>query len=218
MPEQTAPAPSPAAAARSAGASLLHEYLSSLGWALILALVIRTFVIQTFEIPSGSMVNTLEVGDYLVANKFLYGIRLPWSGERVLPVREPKRGDVVIFRFPEDRSQDFIKRLIGLPGDEVMVRNKQVFINGSPFTDPHEIHMDKRALSASESPRDEFGPVRVPEGSYFMMGDNRDNSYDSRFWGFVGMEDIIGLAVVKYWSIIPGSWKVRWGNLGAPVH
>jgi signal peptidase I len=200
-----------------ASKSLLREYLSSLGWALALALVIRTFVIQTFEIPSSSMENTLEVGDYLVANKFLYGIRLPWSGERVLPMREPRRGDVVIFKFPEDRSQDFIKRLVGEPGDEVMVRDKHVFVNGKPFNDPHEVHKDAALIPAGAGPRDNFGPVRVPEGSYFMMGDNRDNSYDSRFWGFVKKEDIVGLAVVKYWSSVPGSWKVRWGSLGEIV-
>lgn len=212
MPDQTIPASASRCAAKPK--SLLREYLSSLGWALALALVIRTFVIQTFEIPSSSMENTLEIGDYLVANKFLYGIRLPWSGERVLPLREPKRGDVVIFKFPEDRSQDFIKRLVGEPGDEVMVRDKHVFVNGKPFTDPHEVHKDASLIPAGASPRDNFGPVRVPEDSYFMMGDNRDNSYDSRFWGFVPKKDIVGMAVVKYWSFVPGSWKVRWGNLG----
>jgi signal peptidase I len=194
--------------------TLLREYCASLCWAVLLALVIRTFVIQTFEIPSGSMENTLEIGDHLVANKFLYGIRLPWSGERLLPIRAPRRGDVVIFRFPEDRSQDFIKRLVGLPGDEILIRRKQVYVNGRPFSDPHEIHKDPRMLPASASPRDDFGPVRVPQGSYFMMGDNRDESYDSRFWGFVKETDIIGMAMVKYWSRIPGTWTIRWGNLG----
>jgi len=213
MPQHAESAAIPGAPAKN----LLREYLVSLGWAVLLALVIRTFVMQTFEIPSGSMENTLEVGDYLIANKFLYGLRLPWSGERVLPVRAPKRGDVVIFKFPEDRSQDFIKRLIGVPGDEVMVRGKQVFVNGKAFTDPHEVHKDPAVLPATAGPRDNFGPVRVPEGSYFMMGDNRDNSYDSRFWGFVKLEDIVGLAVVKYWSFIPGTWQVRWENLGRVI-
>ncbi|WP_243357714.1 signal peptidase I [Fundidesulfovibrio terrae] len=212
MPDQTIPASASRSAAKTK--SILRDYLSSLGWALALALVIRTFVVQTFEIPSSSMENTLEVGDYLVANKFLYGIRLPWSGSRVLPIREPKRGDVVIFKFPEDRSQDFIKRLVGEPGDEIMVRDKRVYVNGKPFTDPHEVHKDASVIPAGASPRDNFGPVRVPEDSYFMMGDNRDNSYDSRFWGFVPKKDIVGMAVVKYWSFVPGSWKVRWGNLG----
>ena len=194
--------------------SMLREYASALLWAVALALIIRTFVIQTFEIPSGSMENTLQIGDYLIANKFLYGLRLPWSGERVLPIRAPRRGDVVIFKYPKDPSQDFIKRLVGLPGDEVMVRDKVVYVNGQVFADPHEIHKDPRVEPSSESPRDDFGPVTVPQGSYFMMGDNRDESFDSRFWGFVEEKDILGLAVVKYWSIVPGTWRVRWGSLG----
>lgn len=215
MLEETA---SPPAQQRKAPAkSLLREYCASLGWALVLALVIRTFVIQTFEIPSGSMENTLEIGDHLIANKFLYGLRLPWSGERLLPIRLPKRGDVVIFRFPEDRSQDFVKRLVGLPGDEIKVHDKQVYVNGEPFTNPHEIHKDSRMLPASMSPRDNFGPVRVPSGSYFMMGDNRDESYDSRFWGFVRESDILGMAMVKYWSLVPGTWTMRWGSLGKVI-
>ena len=207
----------PTASKKVRAKSLLRDYFFSLLWALALAFVIRTFIVQTFEIPSGSMENTLEVGDYLVANKFLYGLRLPWSGERVLTMRAPERGDVVIFKFPVDRSQDFIKRLIGLPGDEVMVRDKQVYVNGAPFTDPHEQHSDPRTLAASASPRDNFGPVRVPQGSYFMMGDNRDHSYDSRFWGFVPQADIVGLAMVKYWSWVPGTWQVRWKNLGTII-
>ena len=215
MPEQTHSSQAPLK--QTSSVSLLRDYLSSLGLALILALVIRTFIIQTFEIPSGSMENTLEVGDYLVANKFLYGIRLPWSGHWVLPIRAPRRGDVVIFKYPEDRSQDFIKRLIGLPGDEVLITGKRVFVNEQPFTDPHEVYTDPSILPDGTSPRDNFGPVRVPEGCYFMMGDNRDNSYDSRFWGFVKQEDIVGLAMVKYWSFIPGTWKVRWQNLGTII-
>jgi signal peptidase I len=215
MPEQSI---SPSASVKkTSGFSILRDYLSSLGWALVLALVIRTFIIQTFEIPSSSMEDTLEIGDYLVANKFLYGIRLPWSGERVFPFRAPRRGDVVIFKYPEDRSQDFIKRLIGLPGDEIQIKSKRVLVNGQPFTDTHEVYKDPKILPVGASPRDNFGPVRVPEGCYFMMGDNRDNSYDSRFWGFVKREDIVGLAMVKYWSFVPGSWKVRWENLGAII-
>ena len=129
-------------------------------------------------------------------------------------MRAPERGDVIIFKFPEDRSQDFIKRLVGLPGDEVMVRDKRVYINGALFTNSHELHSDPQILPAGASPRDNFGPVRVPQGSYFMMGDNRDHSYDSRFWGFVPQADLLGLAMVKYWSWVPGTWKVRWQNLG----
>ena len=197
--------------------SKLREYASALFWAALLALVIRTFILQTFEIPSGSMENTLLTGDYLVANKFLYGLRIPWSGKRVLPIREPGRGDVVIFRYPPDPSQDFIKRLVGLPGDVIEIRDKKVFINGKPYEEPKEIHKDPNILPADAGPRDQFGPVTVPEGSYFMMGDNRDESYDSRYWGFVKKEDILGIAMVKYWSWVPGTWKVRWENLGTII-
>jgi len=197
--------------------SKLREYASALLWAALLALVIRTFVIQTFEIPSGSMENTLLTGDYLIANKFLYGLRMPWSGKRVLPIREPKRGDVVIFKYPPDPSQDFIKRLVGLPGDVIEIRDKKVYVNGARYIEPKEIHKDANILPATAGPRDQFGPVTVPEGSYFMMGDNRDESYDSRFWGFVKKEDILGIAVVKYWSWVPGTWRVRWGNMGTII-
>lgn len=196
---------------------LVREYVSALVWAVVLAVVIRTFVVQTFEIPSGSMEHTLEVGDYLIANKFLYGLRLPWSGARVLPIREPRRGDVVIFKYPQDRSQDFVKRLIGLPGDTILIRDKQVYVNGTPYTNPREQHTDSRVLPATAGPRDNFGPVTVPADSYFMMGDNRDESYDSRFWGFVPAADFLGLAMVKFWSVIPGTWTVRWHNLGETV-
>ena len=195
----------------------LLDYLGSLVWAVVLALVIRTFVIQTFEIPTGSMENTLEVGDRIIANKFLYGLRLPWSGQHIFPLRQPKRGDVVIFRFPEDRSQDFVKRLIGLPGDTILVRDKQVYVNGEPYNNPHERHTDARTLPAVAGPRDNFGPVLVPAGSYFMMGDNRDESYDSRYWGFVPAADIVGVAMVKYWSKIPHTWTIRWASLGRIV-
>jgi len=163
------------------------------------------------------MENTLLVGDYLVANKFLYGLRIPWSGKRVLPIREPKRGDVVIFKYPPDPSQDFIKRLVGMPGDVIEIRDKKVYVNGELYKEPKEIHTDPNILPASAGPRDQFGPVTVPEGSYFMMGDNRDESYDSRFWGFVKKEDILGIAMVKYWSWVPGTWRVRWENLGTII-
>jgi len=194
--------------------SKLREFVFALFWAALLALVIRTFILQTFEIPSGSMENTLLTGDYLVANKFLYGIRIPWSGKRVLPIREPRRGDVVIFKYPPDPSQDFIKRVVGVPGDVIEIRDKKVYVNSVLYTEPKEIHKDSNILPASAGPRDQFGPVTVPEGSYFMMGDNRDQSYDSRYWGVVKKEDILGIAMVKYWSWVPGTWKVRWENLG----
>ena len=196
------------------GHSALREWVSTLAWALVLALIIRTGVVQTFEIPSGSMEHTLEVGDYLLANKFIYGIKLPFLDYRLPKVRAPKRGDVVIFAYPKDPSQDFVKRLIGVPGDEIVIKDKQVFINGQPYASGHEIYKDNQVLPASAGPRDNFGPVVVPPGQYFMMGDNRDESYDSRFWGFVPESAIKGLAMVKYWSWVAGTWRVRWDRLG----
>jgi signal peptidase I len=215
MPDEKSAATATAKAARLK--KLVREYASALAWALVLTVIIRTFFVQTFEIPSGSMENTLEIGDYIIANKFLYGLRLPWSGERILSIREPRRGDVVIFKFPLDSSQDFVKRLIGLPGDTILIRDKQVYVNGQPFATTRERYTDPDIELPTAGPRDNFGPVRVPAGSYFMMGDNRDESYDSRYWGFVPATDILGLAVVKYWSRIPDTWNIRWSSLGKIV-
>jgi signal peptidase I len=194
--------------------SKFRETAKSIIWAIILALTIRTFVVQAFKIPSGSMEDTLVIGDHLLANKFIYGTRIPFTDIRILKLRDPKRGDVVIFQYPEDRSKDFIKRVIGLPGDVILVRDKQVYVNGVLYRNPHEVHKDKEILPKEVSPRDNFGPVRVPANSYFVMGDNRDRSYDSRFWGFIKESDIRGMAFIKYWSWDQNSWRVRWGNIG----
>jgi signal peptidase I len=194
--------------------SKIREYAESIIWAVVLAFIIRGCVVQAFKIPSGSMEETLVIGDHLMVNKFIYGIKLPFTDTRLLKLRDPVRGDVMVFEFPEDRSKDFIKRVIGVPGDEVAVRDKQVFINGVAYRNPHEVHKETQLLSREQSPRDNFGPVRVPAHSYFMMGDNRDRSYDSRFWGFIKDSDIRGKAFIKYWSWDSTQWRVRWGNLG----
>jgi signal peptidase I len=196
------------------GKSKLREYGESIFWAVLIALLIRSFVVQPFKIPSGSMEDTLVIGDHLLANKFLYGIRIPFTDTRILKIRDPRRGDVVIFKFPEDRSKDFIKRVIGVPGDTILIRDKQVYVNGIPYRNPHEVHKDPQILPRSEGPRDNFGPVRVPAGSWFVMGDNRDKSYDSRYWGFVKDSDIEGEAFLLYWSWNGESWRVRWGRIG----
>lgn len=146
------------------------------------------------------MLPTLLIGDHLLVNKFIYGIRLPFTGNLMIPFNKPGRGDVVVFRFPKDRSVDYIKRVVGTPGDTVEVRKKQVYINGEPVDDPHAHISSPSILNANASPRDNFGPVLVPEGRIFVMGDNRDNSYDSRFWGFVDQKDILGKAFILYWS------------------
>jgi len=194
--------------------SKLREYAVSIFWAICIAFVIRSCIVQPFKIPSGSMEDTLVVGDHLLANKFLFGIRIPFTDSRILKIRDPRRGDVIIFRFPEDRSKDFIKRVVGVPGDEILIRDKQVSVNGVPYRNPHEVHKEPRMLPRSEAPRDNFGPVRVPAGSWFVMGDNRDKSYDSRYWGFVKDSDIEGKAFLLYWSWDGESWRVRWGRIG----
>lgn len=196
------------------GKSKVREYAESIIWALVLAFIIRSCVIQAFKIPSGSMEDTLAIGDHLFVNKFIYGIKLPFTDKRILKIRDPRRGDVMVFEYPVDRSKDFIKRVIGVPGDVIQVQNKVVYVNGAPYKNPHEVHKETDLLSREQSPRDNFGPVRVPAGSYFMMGDNRDRSYDSRFWGFVKESDIVGEAFIKYWSWDQDSWRVRWGSIG----
>ncbi len=200
------------------GWSTFREYVKSIVWAVVIALMIRTFVVEPFKIPSGSMEDTLLIGDHLLANKFIYGIRVPFTGTRLLEFRQPRRGDVIIFKYPEDRSKDFIKRLIGVPGDVIQIRNKQVFVNGVLYHNPQEVHKDPQVLPADQGPRDNFGPVTVPADSYFMMGDNRDLSYDSRYWGFVKKSDILGEAILIYWSWDGNSWRVRWGRIGKMIN
>ncbi len=194
--------------------SKIREYAESIIWALVLAFIIRSCVVQAFKIPSGSMEDTLVVGDHLLVNKFLYGIKLPFTDTRLFKLRDPARGDVLVFEYPEDRSKDFIKRVIGVPGDEISVRDKQVYVNGLLYRNPHEVHKDAGLLPREQGPRDNFGPIRVPAHSYFMMGDNRDRSYDSRFWGFIRESDIKGKALIKYWSWDSDAWRVRWNRIG----
>ena len=187
--------------------------------AVILTLIIRTFVVQAFKIPSGSMEDTLLIGDYLLVNKFIYGTHLPFMKTRYLKIRNPERGDVIVFEFPgPDDHRDFIKRVIGVPGDTIAVENKQLYINGEPVTMPQAVHKDSMIAPPAAGPRDFFGPVTVPEGHVFVMGDNRDYSYDSRFWGFVPEENIHGLAFIKYWSWDSQAFRPRLGRIGHPIH
>ncbi len=201
-----------------------REYGEALIVALILALIIRTFIVQAFKIPSGSMEDTLLIGDHLLVNKFIYGTEIPLTDMRFLSLRDPQRSDVIVFEFPEDEDKgyfqrrDFIKRVIGTPGDVVQVIDKKVFVNDKYYQIPQEAHKDPNVLPQGSSPRDNFGPVVVPEGKYFVMGDNRDHSYDSRFWGFVDIDDIKGLAFIKYWSWDAQENWPRWGRLGRPIN
>ncbi len=197
-----------------------REYAEALIVALILALIIRTFVVQAFKIPSGSMEDTLLIGDHLLVNKFIYGTQLPFTDTRILPIRHPERGDVIVFEFPEDKDKtyfqrrDFIKRVIGTPGDVVEVRDKDVYINGERLSLPQAVHKEDNLVPATVAPRDFMAPVKVPAGEYFVMGDNRDRSYDSRFWGFVPEEKIKGLAFIKYWSWDSDRHLPRFNRIG----
>ena len=193
---------------------LVREYAESIIIAIILALIIRSFVVQAFKIPSGSMEETLQVGDHLLVNKFIYGPTIPFTDQRLFSIRDPRQSDIIVFEYPEDPSKDFIKRIVGVPGDVVQGIDKKVYVNGKHYQIPQEVHKENGLVPKEQNPRDTFGPVRVPEGSYFVMGDNRDRSYDSRFWGFVKKEKIKGLAFIKYWSWDGENWRVRWGSIG----
>jgi len=203
--------PEPAPARKK---SLAREYGEALLIAVVLALIIRALVVQAFSIPSGSMLPTLLIGDYLLVNKFIYGIRNPFTNKVLIPISRPKRGDVVVFIFPQDPSKDYIKRVVGLPGERVQIVNKKVLINGQPLETPQAVFSDPEVLPPpvrpEEGARDNFGPVLVPPDSYFVLGDNRDHSYDSRFWGFVHLDALRGKAFVIYFS-----WK---GDHSLPVY
>jgi len=194
--------------------SLIREYAESIAIAILLALIIRTFRVQAFKIPSGSMEDTLVIGDHLLVSKFIYGTKIPFVDKRVLALRDPRRGDVIVFEYPEDPSKDFIKRVIGTPGDVVEGKEKKLFVNGMLYENPHEIHKEKEIIPKEMNPRDTFGPITVPENSYFVMGDNRDRSYDSRFWKFVRRDQIKGLAFIKYWSWDREKFRPRFGSIG----
>jgi len=179
---------------------LFQEYSEAFAVALILAILVRAFIFEAFEIPSGSMEPTLLVGDHILVNKFIYGVRIPFTGKRWPEFRKPRRGDVIVFVYPVDRSKDFIKRVIAVGGDTVEIRDKRVFVNGEVTEDAHAHFSSNVVYPGDEVPRDNLKPTRVPDGFLFVMGDNRDNSYDSRFWGFVRLSDVVGEAFVIYYS------------------
>jgi len=198
--------------------SRLRQNVESLALAILVALLIRSSVVEAFWVPSGSMLPTIQIGDHLFVNKLAYGLHVdvPFTTRTyVLKRWRPlQRGDIVVFVSPVDRNVDLIKRIVAVAGDTVEVRQKKLFIDGQPLTDPHATFTDQRNTEAI--PRDNFGPVTVPEGKFFVMGDNRDQSYDSRFWGPVPIGDIKGLAVIVYWSWGGDRW-VRWSRLGRLV-
>jgi signal peptidase I len=194
--------------------STFREYAEAIGMALLLALFIRTFIVQAFKIPSGSMIPTLQIGDHILVNKLAYGIRIPFLEDYVVDFSKPRRGDVVVFIFPEDRSKDFIKRVVGVAGDTVEIRGKRVYINGKQTDDPHAHFEGDDPQTAGLPSRDDYGPKTVPDNHIFVMGDNRDRSYDSRFWGYVDLDEVRGKAFLIYWSWDGGDRWVRWERLG----
>jgi signal peptidase I len=186
--------------------SIVREYFESIVIAVILALFIRTYVVQAFKIPTGSMEQNLLIGDHLLVNKFIFGPAPSPIERAVLPVGAIKRGDVVVFKYPVEPDRDFIKRVIGLPGEVVEVKEKKVYINAKPLDEGY-VHFLAPPAASSEfhevtsfDVRERYGPVTVPPNQYFVMGDNRDNSQDSRYWGFLPRENIKGRAVLIYWS------------------
>ncbi|WP_342348012.1 signal peptidase I [uncultured Nitrospira sp.] len=212
--------------------SIIREYAEALIIAIILALTIRVFVVQAFKIPSGSMIPTLMIGDHILVSKLSYGFQLPqdcefqvsfppvtcFSSTIVMNFDPPSRGDIIVFRYPEDENKDFIKRVIGLPGDTIHIQNKHVIVNGQPLLDEgFTQRVDPGIIDGRINPRDNLGPLTVPPESYFVMGDNRDQSLDSRFWGFVRMDKIKGRAFLVYWSWNgQGAWTdwIRWERIG----
>lgn len=215
--------------------TVVREYTEAIIVAVILALFIRTFVFQAFKIPSGSMLPTLQIGDHLLVNKFIYGIKVPFTGTMLIPITTPDRGDIIVFRYPENKSLDYIKRVIALPGDTIEIIDKKVYINGKKTEDKTAHFTDQRVIPKQlKDPRifkggpnkDNFGPLLVPEGKWFVMGDNRDNSADSRFWGFVDEDEILGKAMIIYWSwdiqkplfSVDRLTSIRFSRLGDIIH
>jgi len=210
--------------------STAREYFESICVAVILALFVRTFVVQAFKIPTGSMENNLLIGDHLLVNKFVFAPTLTRAENALLPIDPIRRGDILVFKYPEDPERDFIKRVIGLPGEVVELKDKKVYINGTALDEPY-VHFlfpfDPSSPDAGEGGVDlrrSYGPATVPEGEYFMMGDNRDNSQDSRYWGFLRRDYVKGKALFVYFSFgeggsgIPLLGNVRWSRILHQIH
>lgn len=197
---------------------IIWEYAKAIITALILAMLIRTYIIQAFKIPSGSMIPTLLVGDHILVNKFLYGTKIPFSGKRAFMFKKPERGDIIVFKYPENPSKDFIKRVVAIEGDVIESKSKMVHVNGNKVNEPYAQHTDSSMRPMGIEPRDNFGPVIVPKNKYFVMGDNRDQSYDSRYWGYVDIKDIKGKALILYWSWDSEKNWVRFGRIGSLIH
>jgi signal peptidase I len=201
--------------------STAREYFESIAIAVILALFIRTFVVQAFKIPTGSMENNLLIGDHLLVNKFVFGPSASGLEQAILPMRDIGRGDVVVFKFPQEPERDFIKRVIGLPGETLELKNKKVYVNGNPVEEPYVHFLVPPSPEGQEvAPfdlRESYGPVTVPEGQYFVMGDNRDNSQDSRWWGYLPRDLVKGKALMIYWSFESDRNDYQQDGLGGTI-
>lgn len=218
--------------------SIVREYVEAILVAVILALVIRTFLVQAFRIPSRSMEDTLLVGDFLLADKITYGAKIPFTNFRLPGLRDPRPGDIVIFQWPKDPKRDFIKRCVATAGQTVEIRDKALYVDNERVPDPSKAkHVRPGMLPRGMGPRDNYGPFKVPPGALFMMGDNRDDSSDSRYWGTLAMKYVKGRALIIYWSwgedknaprfrsvlsipkilvynLIHFLWRVRWLRIG----
>lgn len=196
--------------------SAWRENIEAILIAIVIALFIRTFIVQAFKIPSGSMLETLQIGDQILVNKFIYGVKIPFTdGATLIPGKDPQKNDIVVFKYPEDPSKDYIKRVVAVAGDTLEIRDKQLYVNDQAITDePWAVHKDQRVLPPQYSTRDNLPKITVPENKLFVMGDNRDNSHDSRFWGFVDLKAVRGEAFIIYWSWNKEDFGVRWNRIG----
>jgi signal peptidase I len=199
----------------------VKEYVEPILTAVLVALFIRTFFVQAFKIPSSSMEPTLLVGDYLLVNKFIYGFRIPYTDIKFFEFKKPQRGDIIVFIYPKDPTKDFIKRVIGTEGEKVQIIDSKIYINNRQIKDPWG-HFAKKELPEYFQIAENFGPIIVPKDSLFVLGDNRDNSQDSRFWGYVDLNAVLGKAFVIYFSWNGNAEnlldQVRWSRIGNLIH
>jgi len=197
--------------------SRLRQNVESLGLAILVALVVRSSVVEAFWVPSGSMLPTIQIGDHLFVNKLAYGFKVPFVGYELAHWDSVDRNEIIVFLSPQENPQggsriDLIKRVVAIGGDTLEIRGKKVFVNGERLADAEAYFADNRYSSIPN--RDDFGPVKIPKGKLFMMGDNRDHSHDSRFWGFANEADVKGRATFIYWSRAQGNWLPRWERFG----
>jgi signal peptidase I len=206
--------------------STVREYFESIVIAVILALFVRTWVVQAFKIPTGSMENNLLIGDHLLVNKFVFGPTATGLERAVLPMHDIRRGEIIVFKYPDEPERDFIKRVIGLPGDVIELKSKKVYVNSQALDEPYVHFLTPAAVGSevtSADVRENYGPVTVPPDQYFVMGDNRDNSQDSRYWGYLPRDYVKGKALMIYWSYEGADLgsiftKVRWERLLHQIH